>query len=168
MTTITGTFSTRAEAESAISSLEARGITPSEIGLMMTDTTHKKMFNDSVNNDERTAASVKAAGSGAVIGSALGGILGGLTAVAAIGVPGLGLLAAGPVIAILTGAGAGAATGTFAGALIGAGIPDAEANEYEGALRSGKAIVTVHTNDEAKATTAKEILRPYNSFYRAA
>jgi len=168
MTAITGTFSNKAEAEKAISDLEASGIKSSEISLIVSEATRQKMFNDNVTNEERASSSVKSAGSGAVLGGALGALVAGLTAVGAIVVPGIGFLAAGPIVAIFMGAGAGAATGTLAGALVGAGIPDAEANEYEKALKSNKALVIVHTDDVMKAGAARDIFRAYNSFYKAA
>jgi len=168
MTIITGTFSNKADAETAISALEARGIKSSEISLIVSETARQKIFYDNATGGERASSSAKDAGSGAVIGGTLGAIIAGLTAVGAVAVPGLGLLAAGPVVAILTGAGAGAATGTVAGALVGAGFPDSEASKYEIELKSGKALVTVHTNDATKAASARDILRSFNSFYKAA
>jgi hypothetical protein len=169
MTTITGSFSNRADAEAAVTALEARGITPSEISLILSDAAHQKIFNDNVSNAERASSSVKGAGNGAVLGGTLGGIIAGLTTVVGlVAIPGFGILAAGPIVAILAGAGAGAATGTVAGALVGAGIPDAEANEYEKHLRSGKALVTVYTDSANKASAARDVLMSYNSFYKAA
>lgn len=168
MSIVTGTFGNRKDAQTAVSLLEARGIKPSEISLILSEATHQKIFNDNVSNIQRISSSVRGAGNGAVIGGTLGAIIAGLTAVGTLTIVGIGLLASGPIVAVLFGAGAGAATGTIAGALIGAGIPDAEANEYERQLANGKALVTVHTNNTTKAITAKDILKSYNTFYKVA
>jgi uncharacterized membrane protein len=166
MSIITGTFSNRSDAQAAVSILESRGIEPSEISLILSEATHQKMFNDNVNNVQRACSSIKVAGEGAVIGGTLGAIIAGLTAVGTFTVAGFGLLVSGPIVAVFIGAGAGAATGTVAGALIGAGIPDVEANEYEKQLANGKALVTVYTEDISKALTAKDILKSYSNFYK--
>lgn len=168
MTTITGTFTNKIDAENAVSTLEARGIDRSEISLIVSDAARQQIFNDNVSNSERVSSSVKTAGSGAVIGGTLGAIVAGLTAVGTVVIPGFGLLAAGPIVAIMAGAGAGAATGTIAGALVGAGFPDAEANEYEKQLRNGNALVSVYTDDAAKASIAKDVLKSFSHFYKAA
>src|SRR5205807_9218848 len=89
----------------------------------------------------------------------IGGALGWLAGIGTLAVPGLGpLLAAGPVVAALAGAGAVGAVGGVAGALIGLGIPEYEAKRYEGRVRKGGILLSVHTDDSEWTKRAKAIL----------
>lgn len=95
------------------------------------------------------------AGSGAVIGGALGWLAG----VGALAVPGLGpVLAAGPIVAALAGVGVGGAVGGIAGALVGLGIPEYEAKRYEGRIRKGGILLSVHCDSSEWSRRAKSIL----------
>jgi len=88
----------------------------------------------------------------------LGGGLGWLAGIGALAIPGLGpLIAAGPIMAALTGAALGGTVGGLTGALIGKGIPEYEAKRYEGKLKGGHALVSVHSEDAAETDRAKEI-----------
>jgi hypothetical protein len=85
--------------------------------------------------------------------------LGWLAGIGALAIPGLGpFIAAGPIMAALSGAAAGAALGGIAGALIGLGIPEYEAKRYEGKIREGHVLISVHTDDRTERSRAKEIL----------
>jgi hypothetical protein len=95
------------------------------------------------------------AGSGAVIGGALGWLAG----VGSLAIPGVGpFIAAGPIMAALAGAGVGGATGGLVGALIGAGIPEYEAKRYEGRIRKGGILLSVHCDNSEWTSKAKDIL----------
>ncbi len=101
---------------------------------------------------------------GAIAGVGAGGLLGGtlglLAGIGALAIPGVGpLIAAGPVMAALSGAAAGAAVGGISGALVGMGIPEVEARAYEGRLRSGKALVAVHVETSEEQKIARDALK---------
>ena len=91
---------------------------------------------------------------------AAGGTLGLLMGVGLLAIPGLGpFIAAGPIMAALAGMGAGGAIGGFAGALIGMGIPEYEAKRFEGRVKKGGILVSVHCDSSDWATKAKDILK---------
>jgi hypothetical protein len=94
------------------------------------------------------------AGTGGVIGGALGWVAG----IGALAIPGVGpFIAAGPIIAALSGAAVGAAVGGIAGGLIGLGIPEIEAKRYEGKIKEGNILISVHTENSEEITLAKDI-----------
>lgn len=96
------------------------------------------------------------AGSGAV----LGGVLGWLVGAGMLVVPGMApLMAAGPLVATLAGIGAGGTVGGFTGALIGLGVPEYEAKRYEGRIRRGGILLSVHCDDSKWCRKAKQILK---------
>jgi hypothetical protein len=97
---------------------------------------------------------------GAVSGGVLGGIGGWLVGIGALAIPGLGaFVAAGPIMAALGGAAAGAATGGLTGLLVGYGMPEYEAKRYEGKVRSGNILLSIHTEDGDEVTRAKDIFK---------
>jgi hypothetical protein len=101
---------------------------------------------------------------GTVVGVTSGGVVGGtlglLAGIGALAIPGLGpFIAAGPLMAALSGAAAGAAVGGVAGALIGMGIPEIEAKKYEGKLRGGNILVAAHVDNSEEESRAKEVFR---------
>jgi hypothetical protein len=96
---------------------------------------------------------------GAGAGAVLGGGLGWLVGIGALAIPGLGpFIAAGPIVAALAGAGAGGAIGGLTGALVGMGIPEYEAKRYEGRVKEGGILLSVHSDDSTWTKRAKEIL----------
>lgn len=157
MTNITGIFDNRIEAERAITELFNAGFDKDDISLIVTDSARDKILSDRVKTVEGDEASRAAKGgaTGAAVGGALGAIAAGLTAIGSIVVPGAGLLVVGPVVAVLSGAGAGAAVGGLAGALINAGYPNDEAKRYEEAVKAGKVLVIVHTDDDEDERTSR-------------
>src|SRR4029077_10938153 len=83
------------------------------------------------------------AGTGVVLAGAMGWLLG----IGAIAIPGLGpFIAAGAIMAALAGAGVGGAVGGITGALIGMGIPEYEAKRYEGRVKDGGILLSVHSD----------------------
>jgi hypothetical protein len=105
---------------------------------------------------------------GAVTGAATGGVLGGtlglLAGIGTLAIPGVGpLIAAGPLLAALSGAAAGAAVGGIAGGLIGMGIPELEAKRYENRIAEGNILISVHTTNSDDVKRAKEILERANA-----
>jgi len=97
---------------------------------------------------------------GVVSGGVLGGIAGWLVGIGALAIPGVGpFIAAGPILAALSGAAIVAAAGGVVGALVGAGIPEHEAKLYAGRLESGHILIGVHTENSTEAKSAEEVLR---------
>jgi hypothetical protein len=97
------------------------------------------------------------AATGATVGGILGAVTAGLAAIGTLVIPGLPLIAAGPIVAVLAGLGAGAAAGGVTGALIGLGMPEHEAKLYNDAIQRGGILVGVYAHDDRKVT-AKKIL----------
>src|SRR3954462_12725977 len=96
---------------------------------------------------------------GATSGAVIGGGLGWLAGIGALAIPGLGpLIAAGPIVAALAGAGAGGVVGGITGALVGMGIPEYEAKRYEGRVKDGGILLSVHADDSKWTKLAKEIM----------
>ena len=108
---------------------------------------------------EKASKAPEGAATGAAAGGALGGTLGLLAGIGALAIPGLGpFIAAGPIVGALAGLGAGGAVGGFAGALVGMGIPEYEAKRYEGRVKDGGVLLSVHTGTSELVKTAKDIL----------
>ncbi|MGH9684532.1 MAG: DUF3341 domain-containing protein [Candidatus Acidiferrales bacterium] len=109
-----------------------------------------------VKNTKAPEGATTGAGTGAVIG----GTLGLLAGIGALAIPGVGpLIAAGPIMAALAGIGVGGAVGGFTGALIGMGIPEFEAKKYEGRLKKGGILFSVHCDTSDQIKRAKEIMQ---------
>ena len=90
----------------------------------------------------------------------LGGTLGWLVGMGAPAIPGFGpSLAAGPIMTALAGAGVGGTVAGIAGALIGMGIPEHEAMRYEGRIKDGSILLSVHSDDSVWTRRAEGILR---------
>jgi len=134
--------------------LKAAGFTPSDISILAPD---RSGFRD-LSTDNSTKAP-EGATTGAGTGAILGGALGWLAGIGALAIPGVGpLIAAGPILALLSGAAIGGAVGGLAGALIGMGIPEYEAKQYEAKLRAGNILMCVHADDSEEASCAREIM----------
>ena len=105
-------------------------------------------------NTKAPEGAVTGAGTGGVVGGALGWIAG----IGALAIPGVGpFIAAGPIIAALSGAAIGATVGGIAGGLIGLGIPEIEAKRYEGKIKEGNILISVHTENSEQISRAKDI-----------
>jgi hypothetical protein len=142
-----------AQAITIVDQLKAAGFSPDDISVLFPDKTGTRDFA----HTQHTKAPEGAA-TGAGTGGVLGGALGWLAGIGALAIPGLGpFIAAGPIMAALSGAAAGAALGGLTGALIGLGIPEYEAKRYEGKIKEGNLLISVHTEDRAARTRAKRI-----------
>ncbi|WP_438495531.1 general stress protein [Paenibacillus sp. IHBB 3054] len=143
---IVGVFDTEQEATRAIEGLQSRGVSNDEISVITRDRDELK----SISDDTGTMAPEGVA-TGAATGGVVGGITGLLAGIGALAIPGIGpILAAGPIVATLTGAAIGAGAGGLVGGLIGLGIPEDEAKEYEGYVDSGKILVLVDDNGRGR------------------
>ncbi len=147
---VSGIFKTRETAERAIDDLIRAGFSRDDISLLMTDATRGREF-----GLEMSTKAPEGAAAGATLGGVIGGVAAGLVALGTIAIPGLALLAAGPIVAVLAGVGAGAAAGGITGALIGLGIPEHEAKFYNEALERGGMLVGVYAHDDRKAIARK-------------
>jgi len=97
---------------------------------------------------------------GATSGAVLGGAFGWLAGIGVLAIPGLGpFIAAGPIMAALAGVGAGAVTGGVIGGLTGLGIPEYEAKRYEGLIKDGGILLSVHSDNSEWTSRAKKILQ---------
>lgn len=113
---------------------------------------------------EKNTKAPEGATAGAGVGGVLGGTIGLLAGIGALAIPGVGpLIAAGPILATLSGLAAGAAAGGMAGSLVGLGIPEYEAKRYEGMLRSGDILISVHVESSEEIERAKAIFAAYGA-----
>lgn len=107
---------------------------------------------------EKNTKAPEGAVAGAGTGAAIGGALGWVAGIGALAIPGVGpFIAAGPIIAALSGVAVGATLGGIAGGLIGLGIPEMEAKRFEGKVKAGSILISVHTESSEEITRAKEI-----------
>jgi hypothetical protein len=129
------------------------GFTASDISIITPDRAGAR---DLGHQDSTKAPEGAATGAGT--GAILGGALGWLTGVGALAIPGLGpLIAAGPILATLSGMAAGGTLGGLTGGLVGMGIPEYEAQQYEGKLREGNILMCVHVDDSEEAGKVREV-----------
>src|ERR1700743_332696 len=109
---------------------------------------------------EKNTKAPEGTAAGVGVGGAVGGSLGLLAGIGALAIPGVGpLIAAGPIMGALAGLGVGGAVGGLVGALIGLGIPEYEAKRYEGRVKDGGILVSVHCDSSEEVSRAKEILK---------
>lgn len=148
---MTGMFRDRDSAEGAYRSLTSRGYTKDDVNVLMSDETRKKHFMDSDVETDLGNKALEGAAVGAGIGGTLGAILAGIAAVGTLAIPGVGLIAAGPIAAALAGLGAGAATGGLIGALVGAGIPEEQAKLYDKGINEGGIVMGVTPRSDEDA-----------------
>ena len=147
------TVKSQSEAASVVDRLKAAGFTKNDISVLMSNKSGTKDF--SIDNETKAPEGAVA---GASSGALLGGGLGWLAGIGALAIPGLGpLIAAGPIMAALTGAAVGGTVGGITGALIGMGIPEFEAKRYEGKVKGGSALISVHSENAAETDKAKAI-----------
>src|SRR3954468_23162612 len=153
-TAVFGIYNSRSAAEGAVSALQSAGFRSTDISALFPDNEGTKDF-----AHEKGTKAPEGAATGAGTGMALGGALGWLTGIGALAIPGVGpFIAAGPIVAALAGAGVGGAVGGLTGALIGMGIPEYEAKRYEGRLKKGGILLSVHCDDSDWTKRAKNIL----------
>ena len=149
-----GIVKTQTQAEEVIQNLQSAGFPTSEISILLPDNEGKH----DIGHVKATKAP-EGATTGAGTGALLGGGLGWLAGIGALAIPGLGpFIAAGPIMAALAGAGVGGAVGGLTGALVGMGIPEYEAKRYEGRVKDGGILLSVHSDSSDETKRAKEIL----------
>src|SRR6185295_1267938 len=143
----------RAQAERIVEDLRGAGFQPGDISVLFPDKQGTKDF-----AHEQNTKAPEGAAAGAATGGLAGGGLGWLVGIGSLAIPGVGpFIAAGPILAALSGAAVGAAVGGLTGALVGMGIPELEAKRYEGKLQDGHVLISVHTTDMDERTVARRI-----------
>src|SRR5512140_1538017 len=142
----------REQADRIVDQLKTANFSNNDISVLFPDKGTTRDFAHEKNTKAPEGA-VAGAGTGGVLGGALGWIAG----IGALAIPGVGpFIAAGPILAALSGAAIGAAAGGIAGGLIGLGIPELEAKRYEGKVKAGNLLISVHTENSAEIKRAKE------------
>jgi hypothetical protein len=156
---VLGLVANHAQAETVVSDLRDSGFSYNDISALFPDKSGTRDF-----AHEQNTKAPEGAVAGAGAGGAIGGTLGLLAGIGALAIPGLGpFIAAGPILAALSGAAAGAAVGGVAGALIGMGIPEVEAKQYEGKIKGGNILISVHVEDGNLRDRAKKILERHGA-----
>src|SRR5450755_283794 len=154
-TAVFGIYPSYANVESGVDGLKAAGFSNRDISVLFPETSGSRDF-----AHEKGTKAPEGATTGAGTGVVLGGVMGWLLGVGALAIPGLGpFIAAGPIMAALAGAGVGGTVGGIAGALVGMGIPEYEAKRYEGRVKDGGILLSVHSDSSESTKRAKEILK---------
>jgi hypothetical protein len=153
-TAVFGIYPDRASVERAVEALKLAAFSNNDVSALFPENRSTKDF-----AHEKSTKAPEGATTGAGAGALLGGGLGWLAGIGALAIPGVGpLIAAGPIVAALAGIGVGGAVGGFTGALIGMGIPEYEAKRYEGRVKDGGILLSVHSDSSEEIKKAKEIL----------
>src|SRR6202165_4164045 len=154
-TAVFGIYKSAEHAERAVDSLIAAGFPSSSISVLLPDSRSTKEF-----AHEKDTKAPEGAAAGVTAGGVVGGTLGVLAGIGALAIPGVGpMIAAGPIMAGLAGLGVGGAVGGLVGALVGMGIPEYEAKRYEGRVKDGGGLLSVHCDTSGQITPAKGVLK---------
>ncbi len=154
-TAVFGIYRDREGIEEAVDTLRAAGFRQTDISVLLPDNTGSKDL-----GHRKSSKAPEGATTGGVVGAATGGVLGWLAGIGALAIPGVGpFIAAGPIVAALAGAGALGITGGVVGALAGMGLPEYEAKRYEGRIRQGGLLLSVHCDNSDWVRRAKDVLR---------
>lgn len=152
---VLGIYQSRSQVERAVDSLKADGFSASDISVLMPDSSGSQDFAHT-----KGTKAPEGAATGAGAGAVIGGTLGVLVGIGALAIPGVGpFIAAGPIMAAMAGAGVGGAVGGVTGALIGLGIPEYEAKRYEGFVKEGGILLSVHADSSEEVDRAKLCLK---------
>ena len=153
-TAVLGIYRDRSHVETGVDTLIENGFRTEDISVLLPENVGTKDF-----AHQKNTKAPEGAAAGAGTGAVLGGTLGLLVGLGALAIPGLGpFIAAGPLMAALAGAGGGGAVGGIIGALVGLGIPEYEAKRYEGMIKGGKALLSVHCDNSDWVKRATDIL----------
>lgn len=153
MSTTVFCTATASQTETIVRSLKAAGFSGNDISVLLAD---KQGTRDLAieHNTKTPEGTVAGAGGGAVLGGALGWLAG----IGALAIPGIGpFIAAGPILAALGGAAIGGTVGGLTGALVGMGMSEFEAKQYEGKVKSGSALISIHSDNSHDTKRASAI-----------
>lgn len=149
----------RGQADRIVEQLKLANFSNNDISVLFPDKDTTRDF-----AHEKSTKAPEGAVAGASTGGLVGGALGWIAGIGALAIPGVGpFIAAGPIMAALSGAAIGAAAGGIAGGLIGLGIPELEAKRYEGKVKAGNILISVHTENGDEITRAKDIFTAANA-----
>src|SRR3984957_3287412 len=141
------------QADRIVTALKAAGFSNNDISVLFPDKGTTRNFAHEKNTKAPEGA-VTGAGSGLAVGAALGWLAG----IGLLAIPGVGpFIAAGPIMAALSGAAVGGTVGGITGALVGMGIPEFEAKRYEGRVKGGNILISVHSETSDETSRAKKI-----------
>ena len=144
---------TEGQADRIVRELQAVGFSNDDISVLFPDTRGTRDL-----GHEKHTKAPEGAATGAGTGGILGGALGWLAGIGTLAIPGVGpFIAAGPILAALSGAAVGATVGGLTGALVGAGIPEYEVKRYEGTLASGNILISTHCATREECRRARDI-----------
>ncbi len=153
-TAVFGIYDDRVHAEQGVDAFLENGYRNEDISVLLPENMGTKDF-----AHEKHTKAPEGTTTGAVTGGAIGGTLGLLAGIGALAIPGLGpFIAAGPIMGALAGIGTGGVVGGLIGALVGMGIPEYEAKRYEGLLKNGGILVSVHCDNSDWVKRAKEVM----------
>ncbi|HWQ53591.1 MAG TPA: quinol:electron acceptor oxidoreductase subunit ActD [Bryobacteraceae bacterium] len=154
-TAVFGIYRDRASVEEAVDTMRSAGFRNTDISVLFPDNKGTKDF-----AHEKATKAPEGATTGGAVGAATGGVLGWLVGIGALAIPGVGpLIAAGPIVAALAGAGALGVAGGLVGGLVGMGVPEYEAKRYEGRVREGGVLLSVHCDNSDWVKRAKDVLK---------
>jgi hypothetical protein len=149
-----GIYRTQGDVEYAVDLLRTDGFRNTDTSVLFSENRGTKDF-----AVQKNTKAPEGTATGATTGAVVGGALGWLVGIGALAIPGVGpLIAAGPIVAALTGVGVGGAVGGLTGAMIGVGIPEYEAKRYEGRIKDGGILLSVHCDNSEWTKKAKLIL----------
>jgi hypothetical protein len=150
-----GIYKSIGHAEATVDQLLAAGFSNGDVSVLLPDSQSTRDF-----AHQKDTKAPEGATTGVTAGGAIGGTIGVLAGIGALAIPGLGpFIAAGPIMAGLAGLGVGGAVGGFIGALVGMGIPEYEAKRYEGLLKKGGILLSVHCDTSEEIDRAEKILK---------
>jgi hypothetical protein len=153
-TAVFGVYRDTMSLSSGLEALRTAGFRNADISVLMPDNPGNKDF-----VHQKDTKAPEGATTGATTGAVVGGIVGWLVGIGALAIPGVGpLIAAGPIVAMLAGAGAVGAAGGIVGTLVGLGMPEYEAKRFEGRVKSGGALLSVHCDSSDWEKRAKRVL----------
>jgi hypothetical protein len=154
-TAVFGIYKSGTHAEQAVDALIAAGYPSSNVSVLLPDTGSTKAF-----AHEKATKAPEGTAAGVTAGGVIGGTIGVLAGVGMLAIPGVGpFIAAGPIMAGLAGLGVGGAVGGLVGALVGMGIPEYEAKRYEGFVKNGGTLLSVHCDTSDQISRAKDMLK---------
>jgi len=153
------TTKTVPQAENIVDALKSAGFTSNDISALLPDKRTTKDF-----AHEHNTKAPEGATAGGAAGLGVGAAVGWLAGIGALAIPGVGpFIAAGPIMAALSGAALGTATGGIIGGLVGMGIPEFEAKRYDAKVRDGNILISVHTDDGKQRSVAKDIFERFGA-----
>jgi hypothetical protein len=154
-TAVFGIYTSSELAERAVDTAIAAGFASADISVLLADTQSTREFAHQKDTKAPEGTTV-----GVTTGGVIGGTLGVLAGIGALAIPGAGpFIAAGPIMAGLAGLGVGGAVGGIVGALVGMGIPEYEAKRYEGQVKGGGTLLSVHCDSSEEVSRAKDLLK---------